>query len=83
MLITPAVDICIQQLGRAEEMAFTARRLNSVEIVSAAVQLYKKLHLATRIALSCGIKISPVGSFTKHVCDRQADRIRTPKTVLA
>jgi len=40
----------------------TARHLNSVEIVSAAAQLYKKSHLATRIALSCGIKISPVGS---------------------
>jgi len=26
MLITPTVEICIQQLGRAEEMAFTARR---------------------------------------------------------
>jgi len=26
MLITPVVEICIQQLGRAEEMAFTARR---------------------------------------------------------
>jgi len=25
MLITPTVEICIQQLGRAEEMAFTAR----------------------------------------------------------
>jgi len=26
MLITPTVEICIEQLGRAEEMAFTARR---------------------------------------------------------
>jgi len=26
MLITSTVEICIQQLGRAEEMAFTARR---------------------------------------------------------
>jgi len=25
-LITPTVEICIQQLGRADEMAFTARR---------------------------------------------------------
>jgi len=26
MLITSTVEICIQQLGRAEEMVFTARR---------------------------------------------------------
>jgi len=26
MLITPTAEICIQQLGRAEEMAFIARR---------------------------------------------------------
>jgi len=26
MLITSTVDICIQQLGRVEEMIFTARR---------------------------------------------------------
>jgi len=26
MLITRTMEICIQQLGRAEEMAFTARR---------------------------------------------------------
>jgi len=38
------------------------RRLKSVEIGSTAAQLYEKSHLATRIALSCGIKISPVGS---------------------
>ena len=40
----------------------TARRLKSVEILSAAAQLYEKSHLTRRIALSCGIKISPVGS---------------------
>ena len=34
--------------------------LKSVEILSAAAQLYKKSHLT--IVLSCGIKISPVGS---------------------
>jgi len=34
----------------------------SVEILSAAAQLYEKSHLTTRIALSCGIKILPVGS---------------------
>jgi len=34
----------------------------SVEILSAAAQLYEKSHLTRRIALSCGIKISPVGS---------------------
>jgi len=26
MLITPTVEICIQQLGRVEEMVFAARR---------------------------------------------------------
>ena len=26
MLITPTIEICIQQLGRVEEMVFTARR---------------------------------------------------------
>jgi len=40
----------------------TARRLKSVEILSAAAQLYEKSHLTRRIAISCGIKISPVGS---------------------
>jgi len=40
----------------------TARRLKSVEILSAAAQLYEKSHLTRRIALSSGIKISPVGS---------------------
>ena len=40
----------------------TARRLKSVEILSAAAQLYEKSRLTRRIALSCGIKISPVGS---------------------
>ena len=34
----------------------------SVEILSAAAQLYEKSHLTRRIALSCGIKISPVCS---------------------
>jgi len=40
----------------------TARRLKSVEILLAAAQLYDKSHLTRRIALSCGIKISLVGS---------------------
>jgi len=31
-------------------------------IMSAAAQLYEKSHLTRRIALSCGIKISAVGS---------------------
>jgi len=39
-----------------------ARRLKSVETLSAATQLYEKSHLTRKIALSCGIKISPVGS---------------------
>ena len=38
------------------------RRLKSVEILSAAAQLYEKSHLTTMNALSCGIKIPPVGS---------------------
>ena len=38
------------------------RRLKSVEILSAAAQLYEKSHLTRTIALSCGIKISPLGS---------------------
>ena len=42
--------------------AETARALNSVEILSAAAQLCEKSHLTRRIALSCGMKISPVGS---------------------
>jgi len=40
----------------------TTLRLKSVEILSAAAQLYEKSHLTTMIALSCGIKIPPVGS---------------------
>ena len=52
----------------------TARALKSVEILSAAAQLYEKSHL-TRIALLCGTKISPVGFelVTKHACDRRTD----------
>jgi len=38
------------------------QHLKSVEILSAAVQLYRKSHLTRRIALSCSIKISPIGS---------------------
>ena len=37
-------------------------KVKSVEILSAAAQLYEKSHLTRRIVLSCGIKISPVGS---------------------
>jgi len=48
----------------------------SVEILSAAAQLYEKSHLIRRIALSCGIK-NIAGRFfglvTKHACDRQTD----------
>jgi len=36
--------------------------IKSVEILSAAARLYEKSHLTRRIALSCGIQISPVGS---------------------
>jgi len=63
------------------------RRLESVEILSAAAQLYEKSHLNRRIALSCGIKISPTGSLdyseSTRLTDGQTDRITTPKTALA
>ena len=55
----------------------TARRLKSVEILSSAAQLHEKSHLTRSIALSCDIKISPVGS------DGQTDRLTTPNTALA
>jgi len=44
-----------------------ARRLKSVEILSAAAQLYEKSHLTRRIALSCCIKISPVGTTSFNI----------------
>jgi len=54
----------------------TARALKSVEILSAAAQLYEKSHLTTTIALSCGIK-NIAGRFfgfvTKHACNRRTD----------
>jgi len=65
------------------------RRLKSVEILSAAAQLYEQSHLTRRIALSCGIKISPVSSLDQSQSTRdrrtdgQTDRITTPKTALA
>jgi len=73
----------------------TARRLKSVEILSAAAQLYEKSHLTRRIVLSCGIKNITswfFGLVTKHLArvwqtdrrtDGQRDRITTPKTALA
>jgi len=54
------VGYLVEQVAQLSQRA--ARRLKSVEIVLAAAQPYEKSHLATRIALSCGIKISPVGS---------------------
>jgi len=51
----------------------TARRLKSVEILSSAAQLYEKSHLTRRIALSCGIKISPVGSLDQSQSTRVTD----------
>ena len=39
MLITATVEICIQQLGRAEEMAFTARRSYASAVVLGVVIL--------------------------------------------
>jgi len=54
------------------------RRLKSVEILSAAAQLYEKSHLTRRIALACGIEISPVGSLdypqSTRVTDGHTDR---------
>jgi len=41
--------------------------------LSAAAQLYEKSHLATRIALSCGIKISPVASLDYSQSTRVTD----------
>jgi len=37
MLITPTVEICIQQLGRAEEMAFAARRSYASAVLGVVV----------------------------------------------
>jgi len=48
--------------GPKQVTQLSQRRLKSVEILSAAAQLIEKSHLTGRIALSCGIKISPVGS---------------------
>ena len=36
--------------------------LSQLKFLSVAAQLYENSHLTRRIALSCGIKISPVGS---------------------
>jgi len=56
--VTENRHLCtIAQLCRA-----ISSQLRHVEILSAAAQLYEKSHLTRRIALSCGIKISPVGS---------------------
>jgi len=70
----------------------SAIRLKPVEILLVAAQLYNKIsHLTRKIALSCRMKISPVGSLDEsqstHVTDGrtygQTDRITTPKTSLA
>jgi len=53
------------------------RRLKSLEILSAAAQLYEKSHLTRRIALSCGYKNIAdrfFGLVTKHACDRRTER---------
>ena len=56
--------------------AETARALKSVDILSAAAQLYETSYLTRRIALSCDIK-NIAGRFfglaTKHTCDRRTD----------
>jgi len=44
----------------------TARRLKSVEILSAAAQLYEKSHLTRRIDLSCGIKYRRYDLWISH-----------------
>jgi len=60
--------ICVTMRGRYALQADTSKTSlmrehnKSAEILSAAAQLYEKSHLTRRIALSCGIKISPVGS---------------------
>jgi len=64
----------------------TARRLKSVEILSAAAQLHEKSHLTRRIAPSSGIK-NIAGRFfglvRKRVTNGQTDRITIPKAALA
>ena len=53
----------LKQVAQLSYRRGTARRLKSVEILSAAAQLYEKSHLTRRIALSCGIKnIAGIGS---------------------
>jgi len=37
MLITSTVEICIQQLGRVEEMIFTARRSYASEVLEVVI----------------------------------------------
>jgi len=75
-LITKSDVQCINTSSSA--IAGTARRLKSIEILSAAAQLYEKSQLTRRLALSCGIKISPVGSLDKpqstRVTDGRTDR---------
>ena len=72
MFVSTEVD---KQLSCRRE---TARALKSVEILSAAAQLYEKSPLTRRIAFLCGIKISPVGSLDQsestRVTDGETDR---------
>jgi len=47
MLITSTVEICIQQLGRVEEMVFTARRNNASAVMGVVIlTVYPSVHLS-------------------------------------
>jgi len=66
MFLNIQIDLIILKTYDQQFTLTTKKSLHitfkSVEILSAAAQLYEKSHLTRRIALSCGIKISPVGS---------------------
>jgi len=49
--------------------------------LSAAAQLYEKSHLTRRIALSCGIKISPVSLSVEELIRMTEDRDKWRKYV--
>ena len=52
----------VVQVAQLSQRDRATVRLKSVEILAAAAQLYEKSHLTRRIAISCGIKTSPVAS---------------------
>jgi len=57
MLITPTVEIGIQQLGRVEEMLFTARRS------------YASAVLVVRLSVCPPVRPSVCPSVTRVLCD--------------